>query len=106
MSDQGAVGVLAVDSIDTVDGLGNLWYVLGDQARAGRGLATAAILRFVEDNPLKLHSVTAWLGVPNVASARCLEKAGFRKVGRIAEAFAVEGARHDRLLFQRILAHD
>lgn len=105
-ADQSAVGILAVDSIDVIDGIGNLWYVLGDQSRAGRGLATAAILRFVENNPLKLHCVTAWLGAPNLASARCLEKAGFQKVGRIAEAFMVEGARHDRLMFQRILAHD
>jgi [ribosomal protein S5]-alanine N-acetyltransferase len=98
-----ASGLLAVDSIDEIDGVANLWYVLGDQSHGGTGLTTAAIARFVADNPLNLHSVTAWLGEPNVGSARCLEKVGFKMVGRVAEAFVIDGHRSDRLIFQRLL---
>jgi len=101
--DTDAVGLIVFDQIDRADGIANLWYALGDSAARGRGLMPAALMQILDLNPLRLHVVTAWAGVPNVASQRCLEKAGFRKIGKITGAFAVEG-RHDRILFERVLA--
>jgi RimJ/RimL family protein N-acetyltransferase len=96
-------GLVVLDQIDTADGLANLWYVLGDAAARGRGTMPAAIDRLCRENPAGLHVVTAWAGAPNAASRRCLEKAGFRVIGRVSGAFAVDG-RHDRILFERVLA--
>ncbi len=103
-ADETPVGLIALDSIDAADGVANIWYVLGDETRGGQGLTSAAIDRFLVANPAGLVTVTAWIGAPNTASIRCIEKAGFREIGRISDAFAVDGARHDRILFERRLA--
>ena len=97
-------GLIAVDSIDRGDGVGNLWFLLGDRAQAGRGLTSAAIDEFCHDNPAGLHVATAWIIDGNAASVRCLEKAHFSHVGRIAEGVRWQGGRRDRILMQRILA--
>ncbi|MDJ0948111.1 MAG: GNAT family protein [Alphaproteobacteria bacterium] len=98
------LGLIALDSIDAVDGVANLWYALGDESRAGQGLTSQALDRFLGANPLDLATVTAWVGAPNTASLRCLAKAGFHEIGRVSNAFVVDGARHDRVLFERRLA--
>ena len=93
------LGLIAFDTIDAADKVANLWFLLGRSERSGRGEASGAIARLLAANPLGLHAATAWVGAPNLASARCLEKAGFQIVGRSRRAFAVEGAIHDRILY-------
>ena len=97
------IGLIALDSIDRADGVANVWYVLGNEILANRGLTSAALERFLKANPMGLATLTAWVGEPNVGSMNCLLRAGFRQVGRISNAFVVEGARHDRLIFERVL---
>lgn len=101
--DDTPLGLIALDGIDGTDGLANIWYVLGVEDRAGEGLTSAALGRFLDANPLGLHCVTAWVAAPNRASVRCLVKAGFAEIGRISGAFAADGGRHDRLLYERLL---
>lgn len=96
-------GLVVLDQIDKADGIANLWYVLGDPALRGKGAMSEALRLICAGNPAGLHVLTAWVGAPNRASQRCLEKAGFARIGRIAGAFAVDG-RHDRLLYERVLA--
>ena len=96
-------GLIAVDSIDTVDGIGNLWFVLGDKGKRRRGLTSRAIGEFCVNNPLRLHVASAWAGEPNAASIACLRRAGFREVGRIPDAFVVDKGRFARVLFERQL---
>lgn len=103
--DTGApLGLIALDAIDAIDGVANLWYLLGDEARAGQGLTSAALDRFLAANPAGLVTATAWVAAPNTASIRCLEKAGFREIGRVSNGFAGDDGRHDRVLFERRLA--
>ena len=103
-SDDGnPVGLIALDSIDLVDGVANIWYLLGRSDAAGRGLTSAAIERFCAANPAGLHTLIAWVGEPNTASLRCLEKASFHVIGRIAGGFVFEDARYDRILYERVL---
>lgn len=97
-------GLIAVDSIDRGDAIGNLWFLLGDRTLGGRGLTSAAIDIFCQSNPANLHVATAWIVDGNAASVRCLEKAGFRHAGRVAEGVRWQGGRRDRILMQRILA--
>jgi RimJ/RimL family protein N-acetyltransferase len=103
VADAAPAGLIAVDSIDRGDGVGNLWFLLGDRLQAGRGLTSAAIDAFCRGNPAQLHVATAWIVDGNAASVRCLEKAGFRPAGRIVEGVNWQGGRRDRILMQRIL---
>ena len=103
-ADGTAAGMIAFDGIDREDGVANMWYLIGEERFAGRGVASAAIARILADNPLGLVTVTAWVGAPNAASVRCLEKAGFREVGRITAAFRLEEGRFDRIVFEKVLA--
>ena len=96
-------GLIALDSVDTVDGIANLWFLLGTRDFGGRGLTSAAIARFCRDNPAGLHVLTAWIVDGNTASVRCLEKAGFHPAGRIEQGVAFAGGRRDRILMQRIV---
>ena len=100
--DEAPVGLIVFDSVDREDGVANLWYTLGEAAARGHGTMPAALDLLLGRNPLGLHVVTAWIGAPNRASQRCLEKAGFRRIGAISGAFVVAG-RHDRILFERVL---
>jgi RimJ/RimL family protein N-acetyltransferase len=98
-----AAGVIVLDSIDREDGIANVWYALGNAAERGKGTMPAALNQLFAENLLRLHVVTAWIGAPNQASRRCLEKAGFRQIGVISGAFKLDGRRHDRVLFERVL---
>jgi RimJ/RimL family protein N-acetyltransferase len=96
-------GLLAVDSIEAVDGVANLWFVLGDKAQRRKGLTTHAVDTFCHDNPLGLRAVTAWAGAPNTASLACLRRAGFRELGQLPNSFAIAEGRFARILFERQL---
>ena len=94
------VGLVALDHIEPSDGVANLWYVLGEKEHAGRGLTTAAIKEFCCSNPLSLRVAMAWAAAPNIASIRCLEKAGFSLIGIVDDAFQLpDGNRCARHLF-------
>ena len=95
------VGLIALDSIDSVDRTANLWFLLGQPGLAGQGLTSSALAFFCTSNPADLHTVTAWAVEGNKASVRCMEKAGFTHVGRICEAVRWEGEWRDRFLMQR-----
>ncbi|WP_461209670.1 GNAT family N-acetyltransferase [Desulfocurvus sp. DL9XJH121] len=97
------VGLLAFDSVDMVDRIANFWFLLAEPGLRGRGLTHTAISALLDANPLGLASVTAWAGTPNKASLACMRRAGFREVGVIERAFAVDGEVHDRILFQKLL---
>ena len=98
------VGSIVFDQIDREDGLANVWYLIGEDRYLGHGYASAALRLISDANPVGVHTVTAWVATVNRASIRCLEKAGFEHVGAIRGAFVDEGRRHDRVLFQKIVA--
>lgn len=96
-------GLIALDNIDAIDSIANIWFLLGDGALRGKGLTSAAIERFCSDNPAGLHVLTAWIIEGNAASVACLVKAGFKECGRIAQAAQLAGKRRDRILMQRVI---
>jgi RimJ/RimL family protein N-acetyltransferase len=96
-------GLIAVDSVDPVDGVGNLWFLLGNKSQAGKGLTSMAIDEFCTTNPLKLAVLTAWVAAPNAPSLKCLERAGFSRIGRIENAVVLPEGRFARILFARNL---
>jgi RimJ/RimL family protein N-acetyltransferase len=96
-------GLISLDGIEPEDGHANVWFLLGDAARAGQGLTSRALHLFCRINPAGLRVLSAWAVAANRASLRCMEKAGFEPVGRIREGALVEGVRHDRIVMQRLL---
>lgn len=97
-------GIVVLDQIDKVDGLANCWYALGDGKLLGQGHTTAAIRMVIEQTTFPLHVITAWAGAANKASQRCLEKAGFKVSGTTTGAMVVDGARMDRILYEKVIA--
>jgi ribosomal-protein-alanine N-acetyltransferase len=74
-----------------------------DQARNGRGLASAAVAAVVETafGELGLHRVEAGTLVDNLASQRVLERNGFTRIGVAPRYLHIGGAWRDHVLFQR-----
>ena len=67
----------------------------------GRGYATEAALAMVHFGfqDLGLHRISSWCIADNVASARVLERVGFRPEGRLREKEYYKGRWWDRLLY-------
>ena len=75
-----------------------------DQARNGRGVATAAVaavLRVAFDD-LGLHRVQAGTLLHNHGSQRVLERNGFTPIGMAPGYIQIAGRWQDHLLFQRL----
>lgn len=96
-------GLIALDSIEPEDGHANIWFLLGETALAGQGLTSRALDLFCRTNPARLHVLSAWAVAANTASLRCMERAGFEQAGHIREGVLIDGARHDRIIMQRLL---
>ncbi|MFB7917725.1 GNAT family N-acetyltransferase [Streptomyces sp. NPDC056061] len=86
---------------------GTLGYWI-DVEYAGRGLATAAVLRVCEmaRDELRLHRVEAGTVLHNVASQRVLVKCGFEEYGVAPRILHIDGEWRDHRMFQRILHDD
>ena len=95
-----AIGFQVLDDFDQADAIANLWYCLGALSWRGFGIMPLSIKKLTDSPPLSLRVISAWVGSINTASIRCLEKAEFREVGRIKNAFNVNGL-HDRVIFEK-----
>ena len=75
-----------------------------DHARAGRGLATAAVREALElaFGELGLHRVEAGTAIENASSQRVLEKCGFTRVGVLRGHLRIGGEWRDHYLFERL----
>ena len=94
-------GLVALADWDPVDKIAMIWYVLGDLAGGGRGVATEAVRQLVRTafTSLDIESMHAWIMEDNHRSRRVLEKNGFREAGRLRRAAVRNGARFDRVYF-------
>jgi RimJ/RimL family protein N-acetyltransferase len=101
-----ACGLIALADIDVADATAMIWYLLGDSALSGRGIASEAVKQVVRKSfrELRLQSLYAWVMEDNVASAKLLHKVGFREVGRIRQAASSNRQQVDRIYFDLIAA--
>jgi len=74
-----------------------------DQARNGRGLATAAVAAIAREafGALGLHRLEAGTLVDNVRSQRVLERNAFTRIGLAPRYLRIAGEWRDHILFQR-----
>ena len=95
------IGVVGLSSIHPRFRTALLWYALGEQRFAGRGLtgrAAAEVVR-IGFEELDLRAINAWVVDGNEPSVRILERIGFRRIGRQRQCHHIDGQRRDRLLF-------
>ena len=97
-------GLVALADIDLADATAMVWYALGDSAFSKRGIASEAVKQLIRKSfhELKLESLYAWIMEDNAASARVLQKVGFREIGRIRRAVSSNGRQVDRIYFDLI----
>ena len=95
------VALTALADIDSADATAMVWYLLGDLTLSGRGIASSALKQMARKcfQEHKLESLYAWVMEDNLASAKVLQKAGFREAGRLRRAACSNGHRVDRVYF-------
>jgi RimJ/RimL family protein N-acetyltransferase len=100
------IGLVALSDISPGFKSAVLWYVLGAKEYAGLGYTSRAVALILEEGFVarELDVVSAWTVVANEASARVLEKNGFRPVGRQRRCHYIDGIAHDRLLFDLLVS--
>ena len=94
-------GLVALGEIDSVDKMAMVWYLLGNDQLAGRGVTSQAV-RILSDTAFKelqLAVLYAWIMENNVPSRRVLERSGFQECGRIRNAANSLGQQVDRIYF-------
>jgi ribosomal-protein-alanine N-acetyltransferase len=101
-----ACGLTALADIDLADATAMIWYLLGDSIFSKKGIASEAVKQLVRKSfqELKLQSLYAWIMEDNIASAKLLQKIGFREVGRIRRAASSNAQQIDRVYFDLIAA--
>lgn len=99
---QAAVGVAAISQISPVDRHAVIWYLVGEAAVTGRGVASQAIALLLERavTELDLNSLEASVLQGNLASEKVLSKNRFRRVGVLHQAAFIGGRPVDRAVFE------
>jgi RimJ/RimL family protein N-acetyltransferase len=97
-------GLVALAEIDPADHMAMVWYLLGEDRLARRGITSAALCQMtgVAFSEMGLASLYAWIMDDNIASRRVLEKSGFRECGRLRNAACSNGKQVDRVYFDLI----
>jgi RimJ/RimL family protein N-acetyltransferase len=99
-------GLIGLAEIDVADATAMIWYLLGESALSSKGIVSEAVRQVARKSfqELKLQSLYAWVMEDNIASARVLQKAGFREVGRLRQAACSNGRQVDRIYFDMVAA--
>jgi len=97
----GTISIFNVTGRPLSSGMIGYWV---DEARAGRGLATAAVAAVLEVawRELGLHRVEAGTRADNRASQRVLEKNGFTRVGLLRRHLLIGGEWVDHVLWEKL----
>lgn len=94
-------GLVAFSEFEPRDRSAMVWYLLGDQRLAGKGVTTEAVrlLCATGFGELQLASIWAMVLAPNSASMRLLQKLGFCPAGVLRQVERVEDVQVDRHYF-------
>jgi RimJ/RimL family protein N-acetyltransferase len=97
-------GLAALADIETADRTAMVWYLLGEETLAGRGITSAAVrqLARIAFEELELASIYAWTMDDNVASQRVLGHAGFQIAGCLRNSVRSEERQLNRIYFDLI----
>ncbi len=96
------IGTTAVIGIDRTNRSASTGILLGEKDAWGKGYGAEVMrvrTRWVFEN-LGLHRLQSECFAENLASARCLEKAGYRRIGVARKTLWRGGCWHDTILFE------
>lgn len=96
--------LVALADLEVADRTAMVWYFLGDETLAGRGVVSGAVrqLAALAFEELGLASLYAWAMEDNVASQRVLLSAGFRDAGRLRKSACSAGEQVDRIYYDLV----
>ncbi|HLE56291.1 MAG TPA: GNAT family protein [Rhodothermia bacterium] len=95
------IGNIKLGPVNRIHGHCDVGYFIGDREMWGRGSATEAIrlaTKFAFER-LRLHRVQAVVDVDNPASAKALERVGYRKEATLREKLFMDGRWNDQFLY-------
>jgi RimJ/RimL family protein N-acetyltransferase len=97
-------GLVGLAEIDPADRLAMVWYLLGEDQLARRGITSAALqqMAHIAFSKMGMASLYAWIMEDNIPSRRVLEKSGFRESGRLRNAACSSGRQVDRVYFDLV----
>jgi RimJ/RimL family protein N-acetyltransferase len=93
------IGSISLHNIDHLNRNAYIGIFIGGDENRGKGYGTEAIRLILEYGfkTMNLHSITLTVRANNLAGIRCYKKAGFREVGRLPEAFFIDGTYVDKI---------
>jgi RimJ/RimL family protein N-acetyltransferase len=95
------IGNIKVGAINPAHKHCDVGYFIGDREMWGKGIATEAIrlaTQFAFDR-LDMHRAQAVVDIDNPASAKALERVGYKKEGTLREKLFMDGRWNDQLLY-------
>src|SRR6476660_3787880 len=95
------IGNIKVGAINQVHKHCDVGYFIGDREMWGKGIATEAIrlaTQFAFDR-LGMHRAQAVVDVDNPASAKALERVGYKKEGTLREKLFMDARWNDQMLY-------
>lgn len=97
-------GLVGLADIDMADRVAMVWYLLGDERLAGKGVTPEAVrqLAGLAFGQMGLASLYAWIMEDNGPSRRVLEKSGFRECGALRQAANSSGKQVARVYFDLV----
>lgn len=97
-------GLVGLADIDSADRTAMVWYLLGEDGLARRGITSQGLVQMigVAFGEMTMASLYAWIMEDNIASRRVLEKSGFREAGRLRQAACSNGKQVDRVYFDLV----
>jgi len=100
-SDGLSAGLVGLADIDFPDKTAMVWYILGETSLSGKGVTTEAVRQVasIAFGEMGLYSLYAWVMEDNTASLRVLDRAGFKKAGRLRLTANSSGRQVDRVYY-------
>lgn len=98
------IGTLSLHDISWIDRKGEVGYMIGSEDHWGLGIATEAVGLITDYafNRLNLNKVSAGVVEGNIASAKALEKNGFKQLCVVPQHYYLEGKFLDQLEFYKL----
>ncbi len=94
------IGTISLENINYINRVAKLGIFIGDEQYRGRGIGKEAIHLILDYgfNYLNLNSIQLSVFAFNERAIACYKKCGFKEVGRLREAYYLNGKYYDKVL--------
>ena len=94
------IGTVSLENINYINRSAKLGIFIGEEKRRGKGIGKEAIQLILDYgfHYLNLNSIQLSVFAFNERAIACYEKCGFKEVGRLREAYYLNGKYYDKIL--------